>query len=35
MKSIFQGKATNLGVAGEILSFLWARKPRFIPFDKH
>ena len=25
-KRFFQGMATNLGVAGEILSFLWARK---------
>jgi hypothetical protein len=26
VKSFFQGMATNLGVVGEILSFLWARK---------
>jgi hypothetical protein len=26
MKSFFQGMMTNLGVVGEILAFLWARK---------
>lgn len=26
VKNFFQGMATNLSVAGEILSFLWARK---------
>ena len=26
MKTFFQAMATNLGVVGEILTFLWARK---------
>jgi hypothetical protein len=26
MLNFFKGMATNLGVAGEILSFLWSRK---------